>query len=220
VAITNVAALFIGFALFASFVGTANYVQEPKATGYGFGSSVLVAGLCLLPSGLLMLVLAPFVPKLNEAWGAGRVLALGGVFIAVGLLERILAVGSLWEVVIGTSLVGLGTGIGYAALPTLINAHTPVHDLAAANGINSLARSLGSTLASALGGSILAAVTMSVAGTQVPSLGAWRILFAICAVAAVLAAVAGLIVSRWNSAHVQATEGEPLSVGSRTVGTG
>jgi MFS family permease len=213
VAITNVAALFIGFALFASFVGTANYVQEPKATGYGFGSSVLVAGLCLLPSGLLMLLLAPFVPKLNQAWGAGRVLALGGAFIAAGLLERIFAVGSLWAVVIGTSVVGLGTGIGYAALPTLINAHTPVHDLAAANGINSLARALGSTLASAIGGSILAAVTMTAAGAQVPSLSAYRILFAICAVAAVLAALAGLTVSRWNPANAQAPEGAPVSVG-------
>ena len=59
IAITNVASVLIGFALFASFVGTSNYVQAPMATGYGFGSSVLVAGLCLLPSGVLMLVLAP-----------------------------------------------------------------------------------------------------------------------------------------------------------------
>jgi MFS family permease len=203
VAITNVAGLFIGFALFASFVGTSNYVQEPKATGYGFGSSVFVAGMCLLPSGVLMLVLAPSVPRLSRAWGAGRVLAAGGALIWAGLLERIFAVGSLWEIIIGTSLVGMGTGIGYAALPTLINSHTPAHDLAAANGINSLARALGSTFASALGGTILAGITMTVGGIVVPSLGAYRVLFAICALAALLAALAGLIVNRWNPAHSQ-----------------
>ena len=33
VAMTNVASVFFGFALFASFVGTANYVQAPEASG-------------------------------------------------------------------------------------------------------------------------------------------------------------------------------------------
>jgi MFS family permease len=200
VAVTNIAALFIGFALFASFVGTANYVQAPEATGYGFGSSVLVAGLCLLPSGVLMLLLSPVTARLIGSWGAGRVLALAGTIIAVGLLVRIVAVDSLWEIILGTSIVGLGTGIGYACLPSLINTHTPAHDLAAANGINTLARSLGSTLASALGGSILAGITMTLGGAEIPSLSGYRVLFAICAVAALLAAVAGLVISRWNPA--------------------
>ena len=193
VAITNVASVFVGFALFASFVGTSSYVQAPKATGYGFGSSVLTAGLCLLPSGLLMLLLAPVTARLIRRWGGGSVLALGGVIIAAGLIVRIFAVDDLWEIIVGSGIVGAGTGIGYAALPSLINAHTPVADLAAANGINSLARSLGSTLASAIGGSILAAITLSLGGVALPSLTAYRVLFAVCTASALLAAVAGLV---------------------------
>lgn len=195
VLITNIASVFVGFALFASFVGTSNYVQAPEATGYGFGSSVLTAGLTLLPSGLLMLVLAPVAATLIRRWGGGRVLALGGVVIAGGLVMRIFATGSLWEVVIGASIVGAGTGIGYAALPSLISAHSRSNELAAANGINSLARSLGSSLASAVGGSILAAITMDLGGAEVPSLGGYQTLFAICAAAALLAAAAGLLVT-------------------------
>ena len=49
---TNIASLCVGFALFASFIGTAAYVQAPVASGYGFGASIVVGGLCLLPSGL------------------------------------------------------------------------------------------------------------------------------------------------------------------------
>lgn len=196
IAITNVASVFVGFALFATFVGTANYVQAPEATGYGFGSSVLTAGLCLLPGGVLMLVGAPLVATLIRAWGAGRVLALAGVIIAVGLVVRIVAVDALWEVVVGSTVIGMGAGVGYASLPSLINDHTPAHDLAAANGINTLARSLGSTLASALGGSLLAGITMDLGGVAVPSLTGYRVLFVICAVAALLAAAAGLVVSR------------------------
>jgi MFS family permease len=200
IAITNVASVFIGFALFASFVGTSNYVQAPTATGYGFGSSVLTAGLCLLPSGILMLLLAPVAAHLIQRWTGGRVLALAGSIIAVGLLVRIFATGDLWEIVVGASIVGAGTGIGYATLPSLINAHSPSNELAAANSINSLARSLGSTLASAVGGSLLAAITISVGGTAVPSLTAYRVLFGICAAAALLAAVAGwIIASPWLS---------------------
>jgi MFS family permease len=195
VAMTNVASVFFGFALFASFVGTSNYVQAPRGTGYGFGSSVLTAGLCLLPSGVLMLLLAPVAARLSAAWGAGRVLGLAGAVVAAGLVVRIFAVDELWQVVVGASVVGAGTGIGYATLPTLINSHTPAGALAAANGINTLARSLGSTLASAVGGSILASVTMTLGPAQVPSLTAYRVLFVICAVSALTAAVLGLVIA-------------------------
>ncbi|MBT0769408.1 MFS transporter [Kineosporia sp. J2-2] len=209
VAITNVASIFIGFALFATFVGTANYVQAPEATGYGFDSSVLTAGLCLMPGGVLMLLLSPVTARLIGSWGAGRVLALGGTIIALGLLVRITLVADLWQIVVGSTVIGLGSGIGYAALPSLINHHTPAHDLAAANGINTLARSLGSTLASALGGSLLAAITMSLGpGIEVPSLTGYRVLFTICAVAALLAAGAGLVVHRTGEAKTAAAADE------------
>lgn len=195
IVITNVASLFFGFALFASFVGTATYVQMPEETGYGFSSSVLVAGLCLLPSGILMLVLAPVTARLIGSWGPGRVLAVAGLILTAGLLLRIVLVGELWHVVLGTAVIGAGSGIGYASLPALINAHTPAAELAAANGINTLARSLGSTLASALGGTLLASITVSVTalgGVEMPSLTAYRVLFGICAGAAFLASMAGL----------------------------
>ncbi len=199
IAMTNIASVFFGFALFASFVGTANYVQAPEATGYGFGSTVLVAGLCLLPSGILMLLLAPLAARLSVRFGPGKVLAVAGVIVAAGLLVRIGLVDHLWQIIVGASIVGAGTGIGYATLPTLINSHTSADSLAAANGINTLARSLGSTLASALGGSILASLTLTLGTAEVPSLTAYRVLFVICAVSAITAAVFGLVIGRWST---------------------
>jgi MFS family permease len=210
--ITNIASVFIGFALFATFVGTSNYVQAPESTGYGFGASVLTAGLCLMPSGILMLVLSPLTARLINGWGAGRTLALGGIVIALGLLIRIFLTGDLWMIIVGATVIGAGSGVGYASLPALINSHTPAHDLAAANGINTLARSLGSTLASALGGSILAAITMSVGGMELPSLGGYRVLFTICAVAALLAAAAGLYVHSIGESRTTEAEDEQTAV--------
>ncbi|RPE77851.1 MULTISPECIES: MFS transporter [unclassified Frondihabitans] len=195
--LTNIASLFIGFALFASLIGTATYVQAPESSGYGFGTTTLVAGLTMLPSGLAMLVLSPVAARLINGIGAGQTLAIGGFIVAVGWILRITVTGSLWEIVVGSTVVGIGTGIGYAAIPALVAANTPSHELASANGVNTLIRSLGSFLASAIGGTILATVT--IAGTQLPSLGGYQILFAVCAVAAIVAAVIALLTTRPSS---------------------
>lgn len=53
-----------------------------------------------------------------------------------------------------------------------------------------------SSLASAIGGAILAAKTIDLAGHALPSLGAYRLLFAICAAAAVAAALIALVIPR------------------------
>ncbi|MCL2780479.1 MAG: MFS transporter [Actinomycetia bacterium] len=194
IVVTNVASLLFGFALFASFIGTASYVQAPKASGYGFGSSMMVSGLAMLPGGLCMLALAPVAASLIKSWGAPRTLALGGGIVAAGWLMRAVLTGSLAEIVIGTTIVGIGTGIGYAAMPSLINANTPSGQLAAANSLNTLIRSIGSSLASAVGGSVLAAFTVSLGGFALPSLTAYRLLFVVCGAAAVLAATAALTI--------------------------
>ncbi|MFL6163190.1 MAG: MFS transporter [Jatrophihabitantaceae bacterium] len=192
--LTNTATLMFGFTIFVSLIGTASYVEASRQTGYGFGSSTVVAGLCLLPSGLLMLLLAPVAARLIGSVGAHRTLTLGAVIVAVAWLQRIVATESIWYVVLGNTIVGAGTGIAYAAMPTLINGNSPASELAAANGLNSLSRTLGSSLASAVGGSLLTISTVTVAGLQLPSLTAYRALFAICAGAAAGAAVIALFI--------------------------
>ncbi|WP_034509873.1 MFS transporter [Blastococcus sp. URHD0036] len=192
--LTNIATLFFGFALFASLIGTASYVQAPVSSGYGFGSSIVVGGLAMLPGGLCMLLFAPVSARLIAWRGANQVLAVGGVIVALGWLGRIVFTGSLTQVVLGATVVGIGTSIGYASMPALINQFTPREEIAAANGLNMLIRSLGSSLASAVGGSLLAAITISVGAYALPSLTAYRVLFVICALAALAAATAALFI--------------------------
>jgi MFS family permease len=190
--LTNIASLFVGFALFATLIGTATYVQLPEATGYGFGKSVLVGGLCMLPGGIIMLVLSPLSAKLAPR----TALIIGSLIIAAGFVSRIFLTASLWQVVLGATIAGAGTGIAYAAMPGLISHATPLSELAAANGLNALFRSVGSSLASAIGGALLAAKTISLGGHEVPSLGAYQWLFALCAGAAILAALLALLIPK------------------------
>ena len=91
-------------------------------------------------------------------------------------------------------VTGAGTGIAYAAMPSLIVRHVPRAELAAANGLNTLFRSVGSSLSSAIGGAILAAQTITLGTYALPSLGAYRLLFALCAGAAIIGAVIALTI--------------------------
>ncbi|GAB3918157.1 hypothetical protein GCM10027613_19780 [Microlunatus endophyticus] len=166
----------------------------PKETGYGFASTTLVAGLTMLPSGLCMLVFAPVAARLINSIGGGRTLAIGGVIVAIGWTLRVFVHADLWQVIVGSTVVGIGTGIGYAAMPALISANTPHTELASANGVNTVVRSLGSSLASALGGSIFASFTLTLGSTVLPSLTAYRVLFTICGASALIAAALALLV--------------------------
>ena len=136
---TNIASLCVGFALFASFIGTAAYVQAPRATGYGFGASIVVGGLCLLPSGLAQLALSPVSALISRRFGPKITLCSGSLVVATGFAIRIVATAHLWEIVASTTIASAGTGIAYAAMPALIALGAPHSELAAANGLNSCA---------------------------------------------------------------------------------
>jgi MFS family permease len=192
--LTNTASLCVGFALFASLIGTVYYVEAPVATGYGFGVSIVVGGLCLLPSGLAMLALSPVSAMMSRRFGPKITLCTGASLVAAGFLIRIALAGHLWEIIVGTTVTGAGTGIAYASMPALIALGAPRAELAAANGLNSLSRLIGSSTASAIGGTILASAVIVVGGVTLPSLAAYQILFALCAAAAVLGACIALLV--------------------------
>jgi MFS family permease len=200
IVLTNVASVLFGFALFAMMIGTAQYVQAPKESGYGFDSSILTSGFAMLPAGLMMLLLSGVSARMIHRIGAPKTLAAGALVVALGWVVRIGLTAQLWEVVVGTTVIGVGVALGYAAMPTLINTHTPVTELAAANGLNSLARSVGTSIASAIGGSVLAGhiVMAKVAGELVgwSTLGSYRALFAACVAASVVAAGLAVLVPR------------------------
>ena len=96
---TNIASVCVGFALFASFIGTAAYVQAPRASGYGFGASIVVGGLCLLPSGPAQLALSPVSAMITRRFGPKITLCTGALVVAAGFAIRIVLTGQLWEIV-------------------------------------------------------------------------------------------------------------------------
>jgi len=79
-------------------------------------------------------------------------------------------------------------------MPALINAAVPMSETAAANGLNALARSLGTSISSAVLGAILAATTMTAGGHEVPTLDGFRVALIVAAAVSALSAVLTLLI--------------------------
>ncbi|WP_406148664.1 MFS transporter [Streptomyces sp. NBC_01012] len=187
VLLTNVAALLIGFAFYANSLVTGQMVQEPKATGYGLGASLIVSGLCLLPSGVAMVALSPVSARISAKHGPKTSLALAAVIIVVGYVVRYFTSHALWTIIAGATVVAAGTAIAYSALPALVMRGVPVSETGAANGLNTLMRSVGQAFCSATVAAVLANMTFLAAGRPAPTLGAYQLVFLIAAGAALLA---------------------------------
>ncbi len=196
IVLTNLSSLLFGAGLFASLIATTTYVEAPAATGYGFGASPMVGALTMLPMAVAMLLLTPLSARLIMGWGAHYTLALGAGILSAGWLSRVFFSDGLWMIAAATGVIGIGTAIAYSAMPALITANTPSSEIAAANGLNTLFRALGSSLASAAGSTILASQVMVVGGHELPTWEAFRTLFWICFGAGVLALVVALRIPR------------------------
>lgn len=209
--LTNTASVFVGFSMFTGFVATAAYVEAPLATGYGFGSTVMVGGLVMLPGGLVMLVMSFVSARLIDARGPKTILIAGCLVIAAGFALRLFVHASIWQIILGASVGGVGGSVAFAAMPKLILAATDPAEKAAANGLNALARYVGMALASAISASLSAALVVRVAGSDYPSETAYNVMFIASAVAAlVAAAVASQVPTRSRRAELANPDlGEP-----------
>jgi MFS family permease len=193
VLLTNLASMVFGFAMFAMSLVLPQLLQMPKATGFGLGQSMLTAGLAMGPSGLIMLVAAPISAKISRTRGPKVTLMLGAVVVAAGYGVGSVLMGSVWELVLVSLLIGAGIGLAYGSMPSLIMAAVPVSETAAANSFNTLMRSIGSAVA----GVILAQLTISFGGTTLPSQTGFRTVLLIGAGAALAAlAIASFIPAR------------------------
>lgn len=216
IAVTNLAAVMIGVALFTSFVLTGQLLQAPVATGYGFGLSTMMAGLCVAPMGVGMLIFSPVSAWLSAARGAHVTLTIGALAMLVGSVVQALLVSSLALVVTAVVIMSVGTALTLSAMPTLIMNGVPAGETAAANSLNAVMRTIGTSSASAVAGSLLATFTMEIGGGVVSSGVAYTAAFGIAAACALLAvALAVLVGVVGRRAPAEATEAGRTLVAER-----
>ncbi|MEU5462023.1 MFS transporter [Streptomyces althioticus] len=210
VLITNLASVAIGFAMFSMSLVIPQVLQLPERTGYGLGQSLLSAGLVMAPSGLVMMALAPVSALVSRARGPKATLMIGALIVAAGYGLNVALMSEVWHFVLASCVIGAGIGFCYGAMPTLIMSAVPASETGAANSLNTLMRSIGTSVASAVAGVVLAQLTTRFGPYALPSEDAFRTVLALGAGAALLGfVVAAFIPSRRGAAGAESpvTEG-------------
>jgi MFS family permease len=219
VLLTNTATTLVGVGMFASFMMTPLMLQASTATGYGYGVSVMVAGLCMVPTGLGMLFFSPLSAKLSVRRGAQVTLLVGALVMVAGNVALAFLPGTIPLLMVVLMVLSIGTALCFSAMPTLIMAWVPETETASANSLNSLLRTVGTSTCAAVGGTFLAAYTTRVDGVVVPAATGFQVTFWTAAAASLAAAVLALVVTMVlrGSARVTAEESDRVAAGADLV---
>ncbi|MET8813037.1 MFS transporter [Streptomyces sp. NPDC004549] len=190
VLLTNLASIMVGVSFYVVSLVLPQLLQLPTATGYGLGQSMVVAGLCVAPLGLTMMFTAPVYARLSARYGPRTTLIIGLLVIAVGYAGGLGLMHAAWQTIITSVALGAGIGLAYSSLPALIVGAVPASETGAANGLNTLMRSIGTSVSSAVIGMVLANTAQPVGGgLAIPTMHGFRVSFLI-ATAAVLVGLA------------------------------
>ncbi|MCU1578372.1 MAG: transporter [Rhodoglobus sp.] len=201
VLLTNLASISVGFAFFVTTAALPIVLEAPVASEVGLGLPLILASLCLMPLGIVMFVMSPVAARLSNARGPRTSLILGGIIITIGFGLGIVFLDQVWHIILISTITGLGVGFAYAAMPTLIMRAVPPRETAAANGLNSVMRTLGSTLSATVVGVILSTHLLVTDGISTPSRAAFAIVFAMGAAVVLAGVVIALFIPRRTQSY-------------------
>jgi EmrB/QacA subfamily drug resistance transporter len=152
---TNLVALLFGAAMFAVYAFVPQFVQIPKAAGFGFGSSVTQAGLLMLPMLVTMAIAGSLSGPLAPRFGAKAQVVSGSALSLVAALLFAQFHHSPWQLAISTAIFGIGLGLAYASMTSLIVQNVPREQTGAATGMNANIRTIGGSIGTAVASSII-----------------------------------------------------------------
>jgi MFS family permease len=193
VALTNLATVLVGFAMFGASVIITQFLQEPTSTGYGFGASPAQAGLFLVPGYLASLAVAPLAGRISLRVGARMTLILGCASGFTALVLLVAAHGQRFELYAWPVLLYAGTGLAFGAMPTLILQTVPRALSGQSTAFNMIARNIGSSLGTQLAATF---ITASVLASGLPAEIGYTHAFLAEATAAGLALLVALAIPR------------------------
>jgi EmrB/QacA subfamily drug resistance transporter len=185
---TNLVAFLLGAGMYASFLVFPQFAELPRSTGFGFGASVVTAGLYLLPSALLMSVLGTVAGRVARRFGSKLAVIVGSAITALAFGWIAVAHAHPYDMLISAALLGIGIGLAFSALGNLIVQAVPQEQTGVATGMNTVMRTLGG----ALGGQIVATFLTNNVAHGHPTVTGFTESFVLEAAFLVVAVIAGL----------------------------
>lgn len=154
----NVSGLLLGVTMYLSMVIITQFVQEPT---FGFGETVFVAGLTLLPLSVLSSSVSRTLPWLQRRIGTRPLIPLGALFVSIGTTFFAATATAPWQAFVTMGLIGIGLGYTFAAMPGLIVGAVPREETGSAMGFYQVSRFVGFALGSGLAITFLRALSPS-----------------------------------------------------------
>jgi EmrB/QacA subfamily drug resistance transporter len=190
---TNLVALLVGFAMYASFGFLPQFTQTPTDSGYGFGATITESGLMLLPSSVTMFTVGLLSGTFVRLIGPKTVVVIGSLISASSMAMLAFAHDEKWELYVANAIMGIGVGLVFACLSNLIVAAVPPEQTGVASGMNANIRTIGGSIGAAVMASI---VTASVFPNGLPHESGYTNGFIMLTGAFIVAAAVALAIPR------------------------
>ncbi|MDT9592148.1 MFS transporter [Nocardioides zeae] len=187
----NVAAMLLGGALYAFVAFAPQLHQTPTSAGYGLGATVTGSGLLMLPYSVATFVLGLLSAPLARRFGGPSVAAAGCLVTAAATALLAVAHDAVWQAALVSTLVGVGNGLAFACLTSLLVASSPPEHSGVLSGMNANLRTIGGSVGTAVVSSVVTARTTA---DGLPVEGGYVAGFLVLAVALVAAAVVARLV--------------------------
>ncbi len=194
---TNASAFLLGAGMYASFIVIPQIAQLPKSTGFGFGASVVVSGLYLLPATIGMTLLGLFAGRISARFGSRAALLAGTAFSTASFALLAVAHSHPYDLLIAAGLLGVGVGLAFAALGNLIVQAVSPHQTGVASGMNTVMRTLGG----ALGGQLSATFIAGHISGGLPTVTGFTETFAMATGFLLVCLLAGMLVPKTQAAE-------------------
>jgi MFS family permease len=188
---TNLVALLFGASMFSVYTFLPQFMETPRAAGYGFGSTVTRAGVIMLPMLVTMAIGGMVSGPVHHVVGFKAQLGWGSAFLGAGSVGFALLNAAAWQVAIGGAVFGLGLGLAYSAMTSVIVQAVPPAQTGVATGMNANIRFIGGAIGTAV---VTAIVTGTARPDGLPTAGGYAAAFiALAGFAGVAVAVSLLI---------------------------
>lgn len=152
VLVINITYMLIALGSFQITLIFSMLLQAPVWTGVGLGQPATVAGLIILPSTALAMLIAPATGLLVVRYGGRAVIIAGGIVTVAGWLCGIANHETVTSIALGMCVMTAGGVILYAAGPTVLIGAVPPERTSEATGMMIVLR----TMAMAVGAQIIA----------------------------------------------------------------